>query len=137
MPPMLASLLANQQDSDDDDDEGNGMSASALPATTAPAVASSSGSDTQKEQVTEDRDSSSLPSADDLLSGGGAGVDRPDFLKMPEGPEFDASKEFKPPPVSHADLIPAVKGAGSRRPPPPKPEDKGGAEAPSQSDLRV
>ena len=45
-------------------------------------------------------------------------VEQPDFLKLPDGPDFDASKAFKPPPVSHADMMSAVPGAGSRRPPP-------------------
>ena len=48
---------------------------------------------------------SMLPPADELLAPG----ERPDFLRMPEGPEFDASKVFKPPAVSHADLFPAVR----------------------------
>ena len=58
-----------------------------------------------------------------LFDGGGA---KPDFLHV-AGPEFDASAHFRPPPVTHADMVGA---SGESRRPPARPSLD--AEAPAQ-----
>lgn len=83
---LLQHLLAEDDDSDDDD-------------TAAPVATETAAS------VPEAGESSAgaLPSASDLLLGSAA---KPDFLRVEAlQPEFDASKHFKPPAVTHADLM--------------------------------
>jgi hypothetical protein len=47
-----------------------------------------------------------LPAAEDALD---PAVEKPGFLHV-DGPEFDASQHFRPPPVSAADLMPVGEG---------------------------
>lgn len=123
----LASLLG-QYDSDDSSDDDVKETSPADALSTNDGAAKENGGDAVKASSNgEGRSSTLLPSADDLFDTGMAD-EPPDFLKMPEGPEFDASKHFKPPPVSHADLVPAVEGGRRRRPPGPMLDD----EAPEQ-----
>ena len=61
-------------------------------------------------------DQMGLPSALGALDA--ATKAKPDFLHV-EGPEFDASKNFRPPPISALDLLPITSGAlGSSAPRP-------------------
>ena len=140
-PMGIAALLQqydedSQEEDEDEDDQGsmepssgpgsgtNGKhaahcqrepEASAAAAQISCASASGVGGATTTSTSTAGCSSSLLPSADELLDPSSS--EPPDFLKLPDGPDFDASKHFKPPPVSHADMMPAVHGAGSRRPP--------------------
>jgi len=88
---ILAATGSDDESEDDNDDTPaahNSEPAKAVDADAEPAPGSSSG----------------LPSAMDMLFGSEA---KPDFLRV-EGPEFDASKNFKPPAVTHADLMPVA-----------------------------
>ena len=101
---ILQRLLANtgSDDSDSDEDEASAPAATAP----APAAASSSCNDAA-DAPAEEESSSALPSALDVLFDGGTA--KPDFLtSAAHEPEFDASKHFKPPPVTHAELTGVV-----------------------------
>ena len=114
-PPSLAQLQADDDDDDDSDDDGveppakrQATEASATAAATT--AAASSPLDTAGQVEAEDEGASSvvLPSALDALHDS----EGQDFLEHKYTPEFDASKNFKPPPVTAADLGPAT---GSER----------------------
>ena len=86
---LSASLIPQDDDSDEDDD--NQPTGDPLHAVQAPAATTSEETD------------GTLPSALDVLD---PSVQPPSFLHI-DGPEFDASKGFRPPPVTAADLGPA------------------------------
>ena len=100
-PPLLAQLAADDDDDDDSDVEDGG------PSTAAPAAAEKV-AEAEAEEDAEEEEGSVLPSALDALDD----PNGQDFLVEKWTPEFDASKTFKPPPVTAADLGPAY---GSER----------------------
>lgn len=131
----LAALLQQDDESDSDDDDADDEGKTAGGNTTScngptalqqhqsgmDSSANSSGAVNHSSSASNSSSSVAgtstlLPSADELLDASNS--EQPEFLKLPDGPDFDASKAFKPPPVSHADMVPAVRGAGSRRTPP-------------------
>ena len=104
---LLQKLLAggshgaadDDDDSDDDDDASALVTHPASKQKTAPSAAAAlpaSGDADERADV-----AGLLPSAGDVLFDGGG--PKPDFLRV-QGPEFDASANFKPPPVTHAEL---------------------------------
>lgn len=112
LPQLLAGVGAAPDDDDDSDDSD---SQTAAPSAAAPSAAPTSapskpagGTQGAAGQSSSRGDAgaaaSALPSADDLLSG--AGGDEEAFLHTAQGPEFDASEGFRPPPMSHGDLAP-------------------------------
>ena len=119
--PSLTNLLAgggSDSESDDDDvrqkiEPKGAPENAAASGVTLSTTSSSAAGENASLRPSADGDASLLPSADALLDSS----DKPDFLKMPDGPDFDASKHFKPPPVSHSDMLPNVKDMGYRPPP--------------------
>ena len=105
-PPSITALLGalagggGADDSDSDEPE-------ALPLADPPAAEEASAAPSTAS-------SSLLPSADDALD---ASLEHSRFLEV-QGPEFDASKRFKPPPTVPADFL-ASAAADSRRGVPP------------------
>ena len=118
----LSSLTAQADCSDDEDDgDGSGKAPAGVNAATAPASSSSAASACALSAAAADNAENSkpsqLPSADAALESTDGREES--FLHI-DGPEFDASKGFKPPPTTHADLLPVVDdrlgvGGGSRR----------------------
>ena len=112
-PPGLAQLAQADDDDDDDDDSEDDRieppakrQATAVDGTTAAATSSgASPRDTPGAgEEGEGASSAVLPSALDALDGS----EGQEFLEHKYTPEFDASKNFKPPPVTIADLGPAT-----------------------------
>ena len=113
LPQLLAGVGAAPSDDDDSDSQEDAAPCAAAPsaapssAPSKPPVGSDQGAAGPSGSPPSDAagaSSSALPSADDLLSG--AGGDEEAFLHTAQGPEFDASKGFRPPPMSHGDLAP-------------------------------
>jgi hypothetical protein len=98
---LLQSLLSGSAESESEDEQDPKEPAGAAPPS-APEAASGSNGDAAQAVAEEGASTGGLlPSAMDLLFDGG--LAKPDFLRV-DGPEFDASKHFKPPAVTHAEL---------------------------------
>ena len=110
---LLQQLLAGASDSDDSEGAEDQESASTHNPRGARGVggreAAGGADDKSGEASVADENVDELPSATDVLFDGGG--PKPAFLRV-AGPDFDASANFKPPPVGHADLV----GAGSYHP---------------------
>ena len=100
----LCAMGAPDAHSDEEEDKTPALTAD--PPTVSAPIASSSADGA--------RSSAILPTADDALEAS-SGLQE-GFLRV-QGPEFDASKGFKPPPLTAADLLPVVDDSrgGSRR----------------------
>jgi len=101
----LCAMGAPDAHSDEEEDKTPALTAD--PPTVSAPIASSSADDGA-------RSAAILPTADDALEAS-SGLQE-GFLRV-QGPEFDASKGFKPPPLTAADLLPVVDDScgGSRR----------------------
>ena len=124
-------LNVDDADDDDDDEEEEGVPAPSVAAHLAAVGAGSTDEDEEDEDEpsppagpssaaeerkdaedpkAEDSAAEVLPSALDALDG--ATQEEAAFLHV-DGPEFDASKGFKPPPVTARDYLPSVEGEAS------------------------
>jgi|EP00908_Phaeocystis_cordata_P025990 hypothetical protein len=101
-PPTLAQLQQAEEDSDEEEDAA--PSAAAVP-TAAPTEEEEEGEEQEEESAdgADPAQPGELPSAMDAL----LDKDDQDFLREKYTPEFDASKRFKPPPLTAADMAPA------------------------------
>ena len=89
---LLAGGAGTADDDESDDEQDPPAASNAAPASSTSAAAASKAASGQSEL---------LPSATSVLFDGGG--PKPDFLRV-SGPEFDASANFKPPPVTHSEL---------------------------------
>ena len=105
---LIATMGAPDAQSDEEEDKTPALTADP-PTVSAPTASSSADDDARSAAI--------LPTADDALEAS-SGLQE-GFLRV-QGPEFDASKGFKPPPLTAADLLPVVDDSqgsrgGSRR----------------------
>ena len=95
---LIATMGAPDAQSDEEEDKTPALTAD--PPTVSAPIASSSADGARSAAI--------LPTADDALEAS-SGLQE-GFLRV-QGPEFDASKGFKPPPLTAADLLPVVDGS--------------------------
>ena len=123
-PPDLAQLQQQADDDDSDDEEGQPPPAEAAAATEeggAAAEAEGGGAGASDGAGGSSSGSPLLPSALDALGD----QDGQDFLHQKYTPEFDASKQFKPPPMTTADLGPVYGTERTQMGPPSVPPPRG------------
>lgn len=96
---LIATMDAPDAHSDEEEDKTPAFTADP-PTVSAPSASSSADDGARRAAI--------LPTADDALEAS-SGLQE-GFLRV-QGPEFDASKGFKPPPLTAADLLPVVDGS--------------------------
>ena len=109
MQQLLSSTLQKAEDEDEDEDDEDDHNASGTCGASSSAVATRA--DPKGANDEADKQPAVLPSALDAFEDDGHAA----FLRV-EGPEFDASKGFRPPPLTAADLGPAVGRSSALRP---------------------